>query len=110
MRFPSGYSWTPYALALSLSGVRPGVLLPDGRRLPLNVDALTHAVLFGGLGHFLSFASVGRLGPLGLAFTYLDVSRLPGVSGIRVWAVAVALDPAAPLGLGTISDPILIVL
>jgi len=40
----------------------------------------------------------------------LDVSKLPGLSGLRVWAVAVSLDPAAPLGLSTISDPILIIL
>jgi len=41
----------------------------------------------------------------------LNFNALAGsVRGVRLWSVAVVLDPQAPLGIKTISKPILLVL
>jgi hypothetical protein len=102
--FP-GEAGLAYALGLSLSGVRPGVKLPDGRRIPIQVDILTLLSVNGQLGALLS-GHTGVLDPSGAAQAVLNSA--PALRGLRIWAVAVTLDPAAPLGLRTISDPVVL--
>jgi len=112
-RAPGTLTWTfaldfpgegglAYAVGLSVTGVRPVLPLPDGRRIPLVVDALTPLSLAGRLAPIFT-GHAGFLDPAGHAVATL--SSLPAFRGLRLWAVAVTLDPQAPLGLRTISDP-----
>jgi hypothetical protein len=105
----AGEASAAYAVGLSLSGVRPGVPLPDGRRILLNVDNLTALSLNGQLGPLFT-GNVGNLNPSARAMAVLDVSSLPVLKGIPVWLLAATLDPRAPLGIQTISDPLRITL
>lgn len=97
-----------YVVALSLTPPYPGTSLPDGRRLAFRPDALTTVALSGGLGPVLQNFT-GQLTPAGLGVASLDLRSVPQLQGVRVWIQAVVLDPAAPLGLRTIFDPILFV-
>lgn len=97
-----------YVIALSLTLPYPGTSLPDGRRLAFRPDSLTTIALSGGLGPVLRNFT-GQLSPSGLGVASLDLRSVPQLRGIRVWIQAVALDPAAPLGLRTIYDPIIFV-
>ena len=101
----AGEAGNGYAVGLSLSGIRPGVSLPGGRRVPLNVDNLTSLSVNGQLGPLFAGA-VGALNSFDRGMAVLDVSSLPVLKGIPVWAVALTLNPQAPLGIQTISDPI----
>ncbi len=94
-----------YALALSLSGVRPATRLPDGRSIWLNVDALTAPSLDGRLFPVLR-NNAGSLDANGRATVNLDLRGIPAATGFNVWALAVVLDPAAPLGIAVIADPV----
>ncbi len=94
----------PYVLALGVSGTRPGVPLADGRRIPLTVDAITFSSVANRLGGLLSGA-VGVLAG-GQATATLDLTPIGGRAlTFRVWAQALVLDPAAPLGIALITDP-----
>ena len=100
--FP-GYGGMPYAAGMSLSGVRPGVVLPDGRNILLNPDMLTFLTVNNLL------PGIFNLGPAvldkaGEAQGSLDVSALPPL-GLPVHLVVVVLDPKATAGLAVISDP-----
>jgi len=96
-------------VGLSLSDVRPGVPLPDGRRILLNVDNLTALSLSGRLGPLFA-GNVGKLTPSARAMAVLDVSSLPVLKGLPIWLLAATLNPQAPLGIQTISDPLRITL
>jgi len=88
----------PYALAAGLSGARPGVVLPDGRRINLTVDHLTHATLNNRLPMVFN-PGASRLDATGEARGWIDLSALnppPGGFGLPLWIAMAVLDPQAP--------------
>jgi len=102
----AGHAGKAYAMGFSLSGVRPPVTLGDGRRMHLAVDALTALSLSGRLAPILTH-NVGILGATDRAVVHLDLRALPEeVAGFNLYGLAVVLDPAAPLGVAIIADPI----
>jgi sugar lactone lactonase YvrE len=106
--FP-GQAGMPYVFALSLAGYFPGVTLPDARVIPLNVDPLLLLTARGALPPVL-LNNIGLLSAQGRATVQLDLNPLtPAISGIRIWMAAITLDPAAPLGIGRVSGPLLFV-
>lgn len=100
----------PYAVLFGLSGVQPGVTLPDGRHLALNPDALTALTAQGAIPPLL-LNNRGVLDATGRQQVQLSLNALgAAVKGVRLWAVAAVLDPAASLGVAQISAPTVIVL
>jgi len=100
--FP-GQAGLGYVAGLSLSGVRPGIPLADGRIILLNPDVL----LFLSVNNLLP--GIFNVGPAvldknGEAQGTLDVSALPPL-GIPVHLVVLVLDPRAPAGIAVVSDP-----
>jgi hypothetical protein len=96
-----------YACALGISGIRPGISLPDGRVIRLNVDPLTWLGLSGQAPGFSGL--LGRLDDRGTAQGIISLGWLPaGVAGIPFWLVGLTLDRAAPSGIRSVSDPIVI--
>ena len=94
-----------YVLAVSSSGVRPGITFPDGRVASLNADVLTYVCLTTGLAPFLT-NTAGTLNAQGMATAKLDLSAIgPAANGVLLYFEALTLDPAAPLGIKTITDP-----
>ena len=94
-----------FLLAVSATGVRPGVPLPDSRSIALVPDVFTAASLTTGLGPYLLGTS-GYLSATGMATATLNLNAFgPAVNGLRLWFLAVTLDGAAPLGIRTITDP-----
>jgi len=99
-----------YAIAASISGVRPAAPLPDGRRINLVPDAITTATLNNWL------PGIWNPGPLildanGEARGFLDLSSLPvppGGIGMPVWIAMAVLDPGAPWGVKYLPDTIVI--
>lgn len=91
-----------YAVALTASGIRPGILLPDGRTLFLNPDTFTILSVHGLLPGVFS-AGPGTLDASGRAVGKLDLSLLPKL-GIPIWIAVAVLDPAAPSGIAFIPD------
>ncbi len=105
--FP-GEGGKAYTVAFSLTGMRPGIGLPDGRTIPLVVDALTVASLAGGIPNVLQ-NTVGFLNAQGQAVVTVDTSRFgSALKGRKAWAVAVLLDPASPTGVAYITKPTLL--
>jgi hypothetical protein len=104
-----GQSGNAYVAGLSFSGVWPGLTLPDGRRINLHVDPLTALSVNGLLGPlFTGYA--GTLDAFDRAAAFLDVSGLPALKGIPIWAQVITLNPSAPLGIQTIADPVILLL
>jgi hypothetical protein len=100
--FPA-HAGMPYVAGMSLSGVRPGVVLPDGRNILINPDVLTFLTVNNLL------PGIFNLGPAildstGAAQGSLDVSSLPPL-GLPVHLVVLVLDPKAPAGIAVVSDP-----
>jgi hypothetical protein len=51
----------------------------------------------------------GYLSPAGEGVARLNLNPLGrAIRGIRLWAVAVVIDPGAPFGIATISKPVLV--
>jgi hypothetical protein len=99
----------PFVVALGLSGFYPGVKLPDGRVIPLNLDPLV--ALTAGMSIPPAFTgNIGLLDAAGRATVTFNTNTLPVPPGMRIWAAGVTLDPAAPLGISQISAPLLFVL
>ncbi len=99
-----------YTVLLSLAGSHPGFLLPDGRRVGLNLDALS-GLTFGGPLPPLFNNNIGRLDASGRAVATLNLNPLGNaLQGTRIWAIAAALDPNAPSGVAQVGSPIVIVL
>ncbi len=93
-------------VGVSASGLRPALTLPDGRVIPLAVDGVTFASLSGKLPGILDGAK-GQLDAKGHATVTLDWTAFGGgVSGMRLWAVAVVVDPVASSSVAHISDPV----
>jgi len=95
-----------YLMAAGISGVRPGVRLPDGRTLNLVLDHVTIATLHGGLPGIWSSGS-GYLNARGEAKGLLDLSGLPlpqNGYGHPLWIAVVVLDLQAPGGVAYLPD------
>lgn len=97
-RYP-GYQ---YAVAASLSGVRPGIALADGRRINLVADAVTALTLSNALPTFWN-PGPGTLDANGGASATLDLSTV-GRLGIPLWIAWAVLDPNAPAGIAYLPD------
>jgi len=98
-----------YTFGVSVTGVRPGVPLADGRRLLFNPDAVTALGLSGQLGPILR-GYAGQLDVAARARGVIDVGAAPPWKGVRIWIQAVTLDRNASLGILTIADPVLLIL
>ncbi|MBN2490087.1 MAG: hypothetical protein JXQ29_04475 [Planctomycetes bacterium] len=97
-----------YVVAFGMRGTRPGVRLGDGRHVPLNPDGLVMASAQGGIGAVLT-GTVGFLDPLGRARVTVDTSGAGNaLKGVRLWAVALLLDPRSPAGFSHIVGPIVL--
>ena len=95
----------PYVLGVSATGVRPGLPLNDGRRINLTPDTLTVVGLTTGLAPFLT-GTAGNLNAKGLGAARLDLSLLgPAANGVLLYFEVLTLDPRAPNGIKTITDP-----
>jgi hypothetical protein len=97
-----------YVAAMGYSGVRPGVLLPDGRRIMLNPDSLTVVTVANQLPQLFN-PGPGILDSNGEAQGTINVSFLPPL-GMPVHVIAVVLDPAAPQGFAVIADPFVMII
>lgn len=88
----------PYVVTCGLSGFRPGVPLPDGRRVNLRFDVLANLVLAsGGIpGLFRDFVGMldGTGKPVGNAPTIAIPANAP--PGLRLYLAAVAVNPGFP--------------
>jgi len=91
----------PYVAAAGFSGVRPGIGLPDGRRINLNFDSLVVMTLFNAIPSV--FKAGGYLDAGGEATGTLDLSGIAKL-GMPLWIVWMVLDPAAPGGVAYIPD------
>jgi len=96
------YPRKTYVLALSLSGVRPGIPLSDGRNINLEFDLLTFMSVNGLLG------SMFNRGPLvldanGWAKATIDSSSI-GPLGCPLWLAMAVLDRQAPCGIAYLPD------
>jgi len=99
-----GHGGKAYVIAVSAAGTRPGIALPDGRRVPLAFDTLSYLSLLGALNPFLS-NNLGTLNKSGTALAKLDLSTLPSAAnGTLLWFGAIVLDGSAPLGMALIVD------
>ena len=101
IHFP-GEANVGYIAALSVTGVRPPVVLPDGRRIRFSPDAITRASLAGRLAPFFT-GHTGFLDASGRAIARIDVSRFPRLSGVTVWIQAATLGVN---GFATAADPV----
>ena len=97
------YPLKNYVLALSLSGVRPGIPLKDGRTIHIVPDGYTLWSISGALKPFFNGGS-GRLDLNGEAKGSIDLSLL-GKLNIPIWMQLIVLDASAPGGIGYIPDP-----
>jgi len=106
--FP-GEGGRAHVLGLSYTGFAPGVPL-GSRTVPLVPDPLLALTVTGRFSAFLK-GNIGVLDSGGSATAVLDVSALGvALQGVRLWAAAITLDPAAPFGIATISKPVIVVL
>lgn len=92
-----------YAVAVGFSGLAPGIKLPDGRNINLNLDA---AAILSLRGQLMPFFDPGpnRLDQNGEAIAILDAKLLGGRIGIPCWIAWIVIDPAAPGGIALIPD------
>lgn len=98
-----------YVVGMSFNGITPMTTLPDQRRVPLVFDDLTVLTTNGLAAPFVT-NTVGQLDALGTASALIDVSSIyAAVQGVRIWIIAITLENSAPLGIGTISDPAILV-
>jgi hypothetical protein len=95
---------------LNVTGTRPGVPLPDGRRINFNFDALARLLLIN--EHLPFFRNhVGVLDGSGEGTAVLDVRKMAEVvQGIRLWVQVVTFHRSASLGIHTIADPVPLVI
>jgi hypothetical protein len=91
-----------YTMALTLSGIRPGLSLPDGRTFFLNPDVFTILTLQNLIPGIFD-PGPGRLDASGEARGVLDASTIPKL-GYPFWIAVAVLDPKAPLGIAFLPD------
>jgi hypothetical protein len=100
-----GEAGRAYAVALSFTGAHPGLVLPDGRMVPLVPDRLTTVSVHGTLPGILA-GTVGTLDANGRATVKIDTNAVGNqLRGARIWAAAVVLDRASPSGIAHILGP-----
>jgi len=107
LSFPGegGYN---YAVGLTMTGVRPGPLLSDGRELPLVADQLTLLSLTGGVPGVLE-NTVGALSAQGRARVRINLNPFgSALKGLKIWATALVLDPQASSAVAYIEGPSLL--
>ncbi len=92
-----------YTAVISLSGIRPGIQLPDGRTINLKGDFFTQLSMFGWLKPFFDAGPL-KLDAGGEAVGSIDMSSLPPTGGMPMWIAVAVLDPAAPGGIAFIPD------
>jgi len=97
-RFPG----KSYALLMSLAGYRPGITLPDGRRIYLNLDPFLHLSLRNLLRPYFDPGPL-KLDASGEAVGRIDVSALPPLN-LPVWIALAVLDGASPSGVAYLPD------
>ncbi len=93
----------PYFILLGQSGPRPGVALPDGRRVHIADDAYFRQTLLGGDIPNVTTGLRGTLDANGRATAWITVPPATAV-GTRILATAIVLDPAESLGV-RVSNP-----
>ncbi|MBN2491434.1 MAG: hypothetical protein JXQ29_11355 [Planctomycetes bacterium] len=94
-----------FVLAVSTTGIRPGVPLPGGRTAYLTPDTVTFLGLTTGLAPFLTGAA-GQLDAGGEAVAKLNLTAIgKPANGLRLFFLALTLNPAAPGGIETVTDP-----
>jgi hypothetical protein len=103
LRFSDPPSGGRIYVAASSLGTSPGIRI-DTRILPLNFDPLMQ-VSIGGLPPVLT-GYVGTLDQDGVAFGRISFAGLPHMVGFRFFTAFVVVDPAAPSGTKTISNPL----
>ncbi len=107
--FP-GQAGNGFLTLVSATGIRPSLFLGDGRRLSLAVDDLTRFTVGTELPG-VWWNNRGVLDPTGHAVTHLSTRPLgQALHGIRLYMCAVTFDPAAPLGIRTVADPIVVLI
>jgi hypothetical protein len=107
LSFPGegGYN---YAIGLTLTGVRPGPLLSDGREIPLVADQLTLLSLAGGVPGVLE-NTLGVLSAQGRARARVNLNPFgSALKGLKIWATALVLDPQASSAVAYIEGPSLL--
>lgn len=92
-----------YVAAAGISGVRPPLRLPDGRRIWLHFDDVTRLTLAGVSKPYFD-SGPGVLDANGEAQGVLDLGALGPTGGLPVWIALLVLDPNAPLGIAYIPD------
>jgi len=99
-----------YAVGLSLTGIRPGIILKDNRVIPLVPDSLTLLSVQGGIPGVLE-NTTGVLNIAGHARVKVNTNGLGGnLRGVKIWATALVLDPNASAGIAYIAGPKLLTL
>lgn len=96
--FLGGYSWSDV----------PGVRLPDGRVVPLNIDSLFNLSQTPGNGFFTN--TIGQLDGSGLGSMGMNIPPVPSLAGLSFHAGALAFDATAPSGVSTVFPGLLITL
>ena len=91
-----------YAVAAGVSGVAPGLALPDGRTINLNPDPLFLLTAQNRIPAVFN-PGPGLLDSRGEAAGVLDLSGL-GRPGLPLWIAWVVLDPLAPSGVAYVPD------
>jgi hypothetical protein len=90
----------PYLAAFAL-GVNPGLLFPDNRRLPINLDDVALLSLTPGNGIFAG--NVGNLDGSGVATMSVTLPLVPGLTGLQIFGAAVIANPLSPAGVEDIT-------
>lgn len=101
--FP-GFGGKRYVMGASISGVRPGAQLPDGRRVAINPDPVLVFSYQGLLAPSFN-PGPGVLDANGRARGSINLGTGSAPLGIPVWIQVLILDPPAPLGIAVIEDP-----
>jgi len=92
-----------YVLVAGMTGVRPGIPLPDGRNINLNYDVYTHMTLWNVIPTIFN-PGPGWLDANGEAVGKIDLSTFPQPFGIPFWMAVLVLDPQAQSGVAYLPD------
>jgi len=98
-----------YVVAAGASGIRPGIRLPDGRNININLDPVVFMTFNNALAPIWRGDTVSTadflLDANGESRGRLDLSSvLTAPLGIPIWIVMAVLDTKAPLGIAYLPD------